>query len=94
MQMGVRLTPAAQTKNSGSYFGVFGEDVVHQAFVPGPEWPTAATHSCNTQTESERERVTVVCFAPSKPDSAAGLSQRRSAQQEEEAIPAAAKPLQ
>lgn len=30
-----------------THFGVLGEDVVHQAFVPRPQRPAAAAHSCN-----------------------------------------------
>lgn len=62
MLVTLRATPTVQTTNNDSYFGVFGEDVIHQAFVPGPEWPTAATHSCNTEAKTEKgkksEKVT------------------------------------
>lgn len=35
-----------------SYFGVLREDIVHQSFVPWPQWTTAAAHSYNTHTEN------------------------------------------
>lgn len=36
-----------------TYFGVLGEDVVHQAFVPRPQRPTAATHSWSKTQKQE-----------------------------------------
>lgn len=37
-----------------TYFRVLREDVVHQAFVPRPQRPTAATNSCNKQDNKDR----------------------------------------